>query len=179
MIIGDRNVIREFCTLNRGTTQDIGKTVLGNDNWIMAYVHLAHDCVIGNHTIFANGTTLAGHVTIDDYVTLGGFTLVHQFCHVGKHGFTGMGTAVGKDIPPYVMAMGTPAIPRGINRVGLKRHDYSKESISHIKEAYRILYRSDLTFKEALDKIKEKYTHIDEVTDLIKFCDNTERGIIR
>ncbi len=179
LIIGDRNVIREFCTFNRGTSQDIGKTVLGNDNWIMAYVHLAHDCIVGNHTIFANGTTLAGHVIIDDYVILGGFSLIHQFCHIGKYAFTGMGTAVGKDIPPYVMAMGAPAIPRGINREGLKRHQYDKESISRIKEAYRILYRSDLAFKEAVTKLKQEYADFEEIQELINFCDTSKRGIIR
>jgi len=179
LIIGDRNVIREFCTFNRGTSQDLGKTVLGDDNWIMAYVHLAHDCIVGNHTIFANGTTLAGHVTIDDHVILGGFSLIHQFCHIGKYAFTGMGTAVGKDIPPYVMAMGAPAAPRGINREGLKRHEYSKESIGRIKDAYRILYRSDRSFKEAISKLKDTYIDIPEIDELITFCEKTERGIIR
>ncbi len=179
LIIGDRNVIREFCTFNRGTSQDIGKTVLGDDNWIMAYVHLAHDCIVGNHTIFANGTTLAGHVIIDDYVILGGFSLIHQFCHIGKYAFTGMGTAVGKDIPPYVMAMGAPAIPRGINREGLKRHQYDKESISRIKEAYRVLYRSDLAFKDAVTKLKKEYADFEEIQELINFCDASKRGIIR
>ena len=179
LIIGDRNVIREFCTFNRGTAQDIGKTVLGNDNWIMAYVHLAHDCIVGDHTVFANGTTLAGHVIIDDYVTLGGFSLVHQFCRIGKYAFTGMGTAVGKDIPPYVMAMGAPAIPRGINREGLKRHQYNKESISRIKEAYRALYRSELTFIEAVKKLKKAYSDREEIMDLVSFCEASQRGIIR
>jgi len=179
LIIGDRNVIREFCTFNRGTVQDIGKTVLGNDNWIMAYVHLAHDCVIGDHTIFANGTTLAGHVTIDDYAILGGFSLIHQFCHIGKYAFTGMGTAVGKDIPPYVMAMGAPAIPRGINKEGLKRHSFDKESIQRIKDAYRILYRSNLPFQEAVQQLKADYAGFAEITELITFCENTQRGIIR
>ncbi len=179
LVIGDRNVIREFCTFNRGTAQDIGKTVLGNDNWIMAYVHLAHDCIVGNHTIFANGTTLAGHVRIDDYAILGGFSLIHQFCHVGKYAFTGMGTAVGKDIPPYVMAMGTPAIPRGINKEGLKRHQYDKPRIQRIKDAYRILYRSNLPFKEALDRLKQEHAGYDDIDELIRFCEITERGIIR
>ncbi len=179
LIIGDRNVIREFCTFNRGTSQDIGKTVLGNDNWIMAYVHLAHDCIVGDHTIFANGTTLAGHVTIEDHVILGGFSLIHQFCNIGKYAFTGMGTSVGKDIPPYVMAMGAPAIPRGINREGLKRHQFSKENISRIKEAYRILYRSELAFKDAVAKLKQEYSDFDEIKELINFCDESQRGIIR
>lgn len=179
LIIGDRNIIREFCTFNRGTAQDLGKTVLGDDNWIMAYVHLAHDCVVGNHTIFANGTTLAGHVTIDDYVILGGFSLIHQFCHIGKYAFTGMGTAVGKDIPPYVMSMGAPAVPRGINREGLKRHQFSTESISRIKDAYRILYRSDRSFKEAIEKLEHEYGEADEIMELISFCNKSERGVIR
>ncbi len=179
LIIGDRNVIREFCTFNRGTSQDIGKTVLGNDNWIMAYVHLAHDCIVGDHTIFANGTTLAGHVIIDDYVILGGFSLIHQFCHIGKYAFTGMGAAIGKDIPPYIMAMGAPAIPRGINKEGLKRHQFSTESISRIKQAYRILYRSDLAFKDAIIKLKQEYADYDEIVELATFCDESKRGIIR
>lgn len=179
LIIGDRNVIREYCTFNRGTVQDIGKTVLGNDNWIMAYVHLAHDCVIGNHTIFANGATLAGHVRIDDYAILGGFSLIHQFCHIGKYAFTGMGTAVGKDVPPYVMAMGAPAIPRGINKEGLKRHTFERESIQRVKEAYRVLYRSDLPFKEAIQRLKDEYAQFPEIAELIVFCESTQRGIIR
>jgi UDP-N-acetylglucosamine acyltransferase len=179
LIIGDRNVIREFCTFNRGTTQDIGKTVLGDDNWIMAYVHLAHDCVIGNHTIFANNATLAGHVVIEDYAILGGFSLIHQFCRIGKYAFTGMGTAIAKDIPPYVMAFGAPGIPRGINREGLKRHGFSKDAISRIKDAYRLLYRSDLPFKDALEKIEQECGREDVIAELLAFCETTQRGIIR
>lgn len=178
-IIGDRNVIREYCTFNRGTVQDIGKTVLGDDNWIMAYVHLAHDCVVGNNTIFANGTTLAGHVAIDDYAILGGFTLVHQFCRVGQYAFTGMGTAIGKDVPPYTMAFGAPAEPRGINKEGLKRNGFDSDSRQRIKEAYRILYRSDLIYKDALAKLENEWGEYADIQRLIEFCKSSERGLIR
>jgi len=115
--IGDRNVIREYCTINRGTEQGGGVTRIGNDNWIMAYVHIAHDCLIANHTIFANNASLAGHVRVDDYAVLGGFTLVHQFCAIGAHSFSGMGSTLSKDLPPYVRASGNPAVPRGLNRL--------------------------------------------------------------
>jgi UDP-N-acetylglucosamine acyltransferase len=178
-IIGDRNVIREYCTFNRGTVQDIGKTVLGSDNWIMAYVHLAHDCVVGNNTIFANGTTLAGHVTIDDYAILGGFTLVHQFCRVGEFAFTGMGTAIGKDVPPYVMAFGAPAEPRGINKEGLKRNGFDGDSMQRIKEAYRILYRSHLIYNDALAKLESELGEYEDIKRLLTFCKTSERGLIR
>ncbi len=177
--IGDRNVIRENCTFNRGTIQDIGKTVLGDDNWIMAYVHLAHDCVVGNHTVFANGATLAGHVTIDDYVILGGFSMVHQFCHIGKFAFTAMGTAVGKDVPPYVIVSGEPGVPRSVNREGLKRNGFSKQSIQNIRDAYRILYRSRLDYQDALQQLQEDYPDRPEITLFIEFCRKSVRGVIR
>lgn len=179
LIIGDRNVIRESCTLNRGTSQDIGKTVIGDDNWIMAYVHIAHDCVIGNNTIFANNATLAGHVHIKDYAILGGFTLVHQFCYIGEYAFTGMGTALTKDLPPYVTAFGSPAIPRGINKEGLKRNGFDSESIARIKQSYRMLYRQDLTFQNALDKMEGAYAEYPEIMAMYKFCRRSERGVIR
>ncbi len=179
LIIGDRNVIREYCTLNRGTSQDKGKTIIGNDNWIMAYVHIAHDCEVANHTIMANGTTLAGHVEVHDFAILGGFSLIHQFCRIGAYAFTGMGTAIAKDVPPFVMSFGAPGIPRGINREGMKRHEFSKDSIKQIKEAYRLLYRSDLTFKDALQEIEASYGGNEEIEHLLDFCHATERGIIR
>lgn len=179
LIIGDRNIIREYCTFNRGTVQDIGKTVLGDDNWIMAYVHLAHDCIVGNNTIFANGATLAGHVTIDDHVILGGFSLIHQFCHIGKYAFTGMGTAVSRDVPPYVMVYGEPGVPRGINREGLKRHGFDAESIQRIKEAYRILYRSKFSYKDAITKLENDFSDNKEIKMFAEFCNSSERGIIR
>lgn len=177
--IGDRNVIRESCTINRGTAQDIGKTEIGDDNWIMAYVHIAHDCIVGNNTIFANNTTLAGHVTIHDYAILGGFTLVHQFCYVGEYAFTGMGTALGKDLPPFVMAFGAPGIPRGINNEGLKRHGFDENQRSTIKKAYRTLYRKELHFKEAIEELlaQEDTDNPDKNIQLMtKFCQRSQRG---
>lgn len=179
LIIGDRNIIREYCTFNRGTVQDIGKTVLGSDNWIMAYVHLAHDCIVGSHTIFANGTTLAGHVEIADYAILGGFTLVHQFCRVGEYAFTGMGTAVGKDVAPFTMAFGAPALPRGINKEGLKRNDFSAERIQRIKDAYRIIYRSDLSFSDAMCRLAADFGDDQDIQQLLTFCQSSKRGLIR
>lgn len=179
LIIGDRNVIRECCTFNRGTVQDKGKTVMGDDNWIMAYVHIAHDCIIGNNTIFANNATLAGHVTIHDYVILGGFTLVHQFCEVGEYAFTGMGSALGKDVPPYTMANGAPAEPRGINQEGLRRNGFSSEQIKRIKEVYRTLFRQGLTLQDALQKIEQVSGAHDDVQLLLDFCRRSERGLIR
>ncbi|PID45720.1 MAG: acyl-[acyl-carrier-protein]--UDP-N-acetylglucosamine O-acyltransferase [Proteobacteria bacterium] len=179
LIIGDRNLIRENVTINRGTIQDIGKTVIGDDNWIMAYVHIAHDCVVGSNTIFANNATLAGHVHVYDYAILGGFTLVHQFCHVGEYSFTGMGTALSKDLPPYVMAHGAPALPRGINGEGLKRNGFDAESVARIKQCYRWLYRQDLLFRQALEKIEASYPEHEEIMLLSQFCKRSERGIIR
>lgn len=179
LIIGDRNVIRECCTLNRGTVQDKGKTVIGNDNWIMAYVHIAHDCIVGNNTIFANSATLAGHVEIRDWVILGGFTLVHQFCTLGEHAFTGMGSAISKDVPPYAMVSGAPAEPHSINLEGLKRRGFSKEAMHRIKEAHRILYRQNLTVQEALDKIAADYGEYAEIRLLVDFCQHSQRGLIR
>lgn len=181
LIIGDRNVIREYCTFNRGTVQDLGKTVLGDDNWMMAYVHLAHDCTVGNHTIFANGATLAGHVHIYDYAILGGFTLVHQFCRVGEYAFTGMGSAVAKDIPPYVIATGAPASPRGINAEGLRRNHFTHEQIQQIKDAYRVLYRSDLSYADVLKTFENEplYQQNQDVQHLLAFCKNSQRGLIR
>ncbi|MCL4107997.1 UNVERIFIED_CONTAM: hypothetical protein GTU68_017025 [Idotea baltica] len=179
LTIGDRNVIRESCTINRGTAQDIGTTTIGDDNWIMAYVHIAHDCVVGNNTIFANNTTLAGHVTIHDYAILGGFTLVHQFCHVGEYSFTGMGTALGKDLPPYVMAFGAPGIPRGINAEGLKRNGFTEEQRKQIKDAYKTLYRKKLSLEEAVEILFENDN--DKVQLMAEFCKKSQaaRGIIR
>ncbi len=181
LIIGDRNLIRESCTINRGTVQDIGKTEIGSDNWIMAYVHIAHDCIVGNNTIFANNATLAGHVTIHDYAILGGFTLVHQFCHVGEYAFTGMGTALGKDLPPFVMAFGAPAVPRGINNEGLKRHGFDDEQRKAIKKAYRILYRSELGLQEAIDTLLQDSAKDENIRLMAEFCQRSQtgRGIIR
>ncbi|MDD5328393.1 MAG: acyl-ACP--UDP-N-acetylglucosamine O-acyltransferase [Sulfuricella sp.] len=177
--IGDRNVIREFCTFNRGTSQDVGVTRVGDDNWIMAYVHLAHDCQIGNHTIFANNAQLAGHVHVGDYAILGGFTVVHQFCHIGGHSITGMGTILFKDIPPYVTAAGHDAAPHGINSEGLKRRGFSGEAITAIKRAYKTLYKSGLTLEEAKQVLIEQARSVPEIQLLIDFLANSSRGIIR
>lgn len=179
LIIGDRNVIRESCTINRGTVQDIGKTEIGNDNWIMAYVHIAHDCIIGNNTIFANNATLAGHVTIHDFAILGGFTLVHQYCHLGEHSFTGMGTALGKDLPPFVMAFGAPGIPRGINSEGLKRHGYDGQQRTAIKDAYKTIYRQKLSLEDAIMELQKSEN--EKVKQMARFCQRSQsaRGIIR
>jgi len=177
--IGDNNTIREFCTFNRGTIQDKGTTKIGNDNWIMAYVHIAHDCQIGNHTIFANNSSLAGHVDIDDYAILGGFTLIHQFCKVGSHVITAVGSVVFKDIPPYVTAAGYDAKPHGINAEGLKRRGFSPESILQIKRAYKALYRNGLTLEEAKIELATMQETTPEIGLLTDFLNVSTRGIVR
>jgi UDP-N-acetylglucosamine acyltransferase len=177
--IGNGNTIREFVTINRGTLQGGGSTVIGDDNWIMAYVHVAHDCIIGNHTILANSVTLAGHVTIHDHAILGGFSLIHQFCKVGAHAFTGMGSKINCDVPPYVVVGSEMSVPRGINSEGLKRRGFSVEQISAIKRAYKILYLSGLPLKEARDKLAEQAANAPEVALLVEFIDRSERSILR
>ena len=177
--IGDRNTIREFCTFNCGTAQDAGVTRLGDDNWIMAYVHLAHDCQIGSHTIFANNTQLAGHVHIGDYAILGGFTGVHQFCRVGAHSITSIGAVVLQDVPPFVTAAGDTARPHGINAEGLKRRGYSAEVIQNIKRAYKTLYKSGLGLEDARREITEQARTCVELQPLVDFLIHSTRGIIR
>jgi UDP-N-acetylglucosamine acyltransferase len=177
--IGDENVIREFCTLNLGTLQDGGVTRVGNNNWIMAYVHLAHDCQIGNHTIFANNAQLAGHVLVDDYAILGGFTVVHQFVQIGAHVITGMGTILLQDLPPYFTASGNPAAPHGINSEGLKRRGYSSPAIMAIKRAYKSLYKSGLSLEEAKELIQRQSGEHPELDLLTDFLARSERGIVR
>ena len=177
--IGDNNTIREFCTFNRGTIQDKGVTKVGNDNWIMAYVHIAHDCTIGNNTIMANNSSLAGHVDIHDYAILVGFTLIHQFCKVGAHVITAVGSVVFKDIPPYVTAAGYDAKPHGINSEGLKRRGYSPESIAQIKRAYKALYRNSLTLEEAKVELDSMQKDCQEIALLSDFLKISTRGIVR
>ncbi len=177
--IGDNNTIREFCTFNRGTIQDKGTTKIGNDNWIMAYVHIAHDCFVGNHTILANNSSLAGHVDIHDYAILGGFTLVHQFCQIGAHVITAVGSVVFKDIPTYVTAAGYDAKPHGINAEGLKRRGFTSEEITQIKRAYKALYRKGLTLEEAKKEVAAMQTTCDKIQLLSDFLNLTKRGIIR
>jgi UDP-N-acetylglucosamine acyltransferase len=177
--IGDGNTIREFCTFNRGTAQDKGVTRIGNDNWIMAYVHVAHDCEIGNHTILANNSSLAGHVDMHDYAILGGFTLVHQFCKIGSHVMTAVGSVVFKDIPPYVTAAGYDAKPHGINAEGLKRRGFSPDNITQIKRAYKTLYRQSLSLEEAKTELARQAEVCDEIRPLLDFLNISTRGIVR
>jgi UDP-N-acetylglucosamine acyltransferase len=177
--IGDNNTIREFCTFNRGTVQDAGVTRIGSNNWIMAYVHIAHDCHVANNTILANNSSLAGHVHLDDYAILGGFTLVHQFCKIGSHVITAVGSVVFKDIPPYVTAAGYDAAPHGINSEGLKRRGFSPERIASIKRAYKTLYRSSLSLEEAKAALDEQRKDAADLDILVKFLSASTRGIIR
>ncbi|MFQ5983304.1 MAG: acyl-ACP--UDP-N-acetylglucosamine O-acyltransferase [Woeseiaceae bacterium] len=177
--IGDRNTIREYCTISRGTVQDKGVTVLGDDNWIMAYVHIAHDCRIGSRTIMANNATLAGHVHIGDWAILGGFSGAHQFCHIGAHSFLGMYSGVKQDVPAYVMVTGVPGTPTGINSEGLKRRDFSKQQIRNIKNAYRIVYRNGLKLAEAITEIEGLADDQPELRVFLDSLRNSERGLIR
>ena len=177
--IGDRNTIREFCTFNVGTVQDAGVTRIGSDNWIMAYVHVAHDCQVGNRTVLANNAQLAGHVHVDDWAILGGFTGAHQFCRIGSHTMLAGGTIVLQDIPPYVMAAGNPAIPHGINVEGLKRRNFSAEALLGLKRAYRTLYKSGLMLEEARAKLEEDAKTCPEIQPILDFLTVSKRGIIR
>ena len=179
LVIGDNNTIREYATINRGTIDDEGITVVGDDNWIMAYVHIAHDCVLGNHTILANCSSLAGHVHVGDYVILGGFTKLHQFCRVGAHAFSAMDSGFQKDVPPFVMAQGNPAIPRAINFEGLKRRGFSKDRIANIKSAYRVLYKSDLKLDQAVQELEAMATESEDVKMMVDFIKESTRSIIR
>jgi len=177
--IGDNNTIRESCTFNIGTVQDAGVTRVGNNNWIMAYVHVAHDCRVGNNIILANCTQLAGHVTIDDYAILGGFTGVHQYVKVGAHIITGVSTVLLQDIPPYVLASGNPSAPHGINSEGLKRRGFSSDAIMAIKRAYRTIYRSGLSLDEAKATIQLQLHEHKELQLMVDFLATSTRGIIR
>jgi UDP-N-acetylglucosamine acyltransferase len=177
--IGDRNVFRESCTINRGTTHDKGVTRIGSDNLFMAYSHVAHDCQVGSKTVFANCASLAGHVEIGDWVTLGGLTAVHQFCKVGAHAFLAGGTIVQRDVPPYVMVAGNPAIPHAVNSEGLKRRGFTEEQIRSIREAYRILYRSDLKLAEAMEKLRAMGATQPEVKMFADFVAASTRSIVR
>ena len=177
--IGDNNTIREFCTFNRGTVQDQGVTKIGNNNWIMAYVHIAHDCHVRNNTILANNSSLAGHVELYDHAILGGFTLIHQFCKVGEHVITAVGSVVFKDIPPYVTAAGYDAKPHGINAEGLKRRGFSADNIANIKRAYKTLYRQSLTLEEAKLALVEQTLSAPELQILLDFLSLSTRGIVR
>jgi UDP-N-acetylglucosamine acyltransferase len=177
--IGDDNTVREFCTFNCGTAQDAGVTRVGNGNWFMAYVHLAHDCQVGDNTIFANNAQLAGHVHVGDYVILGGYTGVHQFCRIGAHSITGIGTVVLHDIPPYITASGDTAKPYGLNAEGLKRRGFSAATLTRLKRAYKTLYRSGLTLEQARRELARQAKECPEIQIMLDFLAGSSRGIIR
>jgi UDP-N-acetylglucosamine acyltransferase len=185
LVIGDRNTIREFCTFNIGSPGDSGVTRVGDDNWIMAYVHLAHDCVVGNNTIFANNSQLAGHVQVGDWVILGGFTVVHQFVRLGAHSMTAMCSLLFADLPPFVMCQGQPAAARSMNYEGLRRRGFSPERVAAVKSMHRALYRDDLTLEQAKLRIAELATTQPEsapdVAMMNSFLDGVaaQRGIVR
>jgi UDP-N-acetylglucosamine acyltransferase len=179
LVIGDRNTIREYVTMNRGTTQDQGVTRVGNDNWIMAYAHVAHDCMVGNNTIFANNASIAGHVHLGDYAILGGFTAVHQFCRIGAHSMTSMFSYLTKDVPAFVMVSGRPAEPRGINAEGLKRRGFSPDQVRNIREAYRTVYRLGLKLEEALVELDGRLSGQPEIQPFVDSLRTSSRGLAR
>ena len=178
--IGDGNTIREYCTINRGTAQDQGATRLGDDNWIMAYVHIAHDCTVGNDVILANNATLAGHVHVGNHVIFGGFVGAHQFCSVGDYAFLGMYSGINRDVPPYITISGNPGEPKGINLEGLKRRGFEKEQLRNIRNAYRVLYRSGMRLQEATDEIARLAQTQPELEIFLNFLTlESRRSIIR
>jgi len=181
--MGDRNMVREYVTINTGTIQDVGVTRLGSDNWIMAYVHVAHDCQVGSHTILANGVQMGGHVHIGDWAIVGGLAAVHQFGKIGAHSMTGGQSALHMDIPPYVMGSGNPCVPVGINVEGLKRRGFTTESISALRDAYKLIYRRNLSLNDACAEIRLRQQNEPDVADalqpLLDFVEASARGIIR
>lgn len=177
--IGDRNVIREYCTLHRGTAQDKGITQIGNDNLLMAYTHVAHDCIVGDNVIMANAASLAGHVRVGDFAILGGFSLVHQFCQIGPHAFSAMGSVISRDIPPYVMVGGRPTKPYGINNVGLERKGFSSEAIRQIRKAYKTVYMSGAKLEDAIKTIEKMAEETPELVGMADFLKSTGRSILR
>jgi UDP-N-acetylglucosamine acyltransferase len=179
LVIGDRNTIREYCTLNRGTAQDRGATEIGSDNWIMAYAHVAHDCVVGDHTIFANNASIAGHVHVGDYAVLGGFTAVHQFCRIGASAMLSMFSYVTKDVPAYVVVSGRPAAPRGVNAEGLRRRGFSVEELRAVREAYKTVYRQGLKLEEARAVLAERAAADPRLAVFVESLQNTPRGLVR
>jgi UDP-N-acetylglucosamine acyltransferase len=181
--IGARNTVREFCTVNLGVVDDNGGTQIGSDNWIMAYVHIAHDCHVGSHTIFANNATLAGHVSVGDWVVLGGFSAVHQFCKIGPHAMLGMNTSLSQDVPPFVLLSGNPAAPFGINIEGLKRRGFTRDQITALRTAYKTIFKYGLTIDQAKVVLDEQATNTpDSAPQIIllrDFLSSTTRGIVR
>ncbi|GHD32415.1 acyl-ACP--UDP-N-acetylglucosamine O-acyltransferase [Parahalioglobus pacificus] len=179
LTIGDNNVIRENVTIHRGTVQDRSETIIGNNNLLMAYVHIGHDSVIGNNTILVNNAALAGHVHVGDWAILSGYTLVHQFCKIGAHAFSGMGTGIGKDVPAYVTVSGSPAEAKTINIEGLRRRGFSADAINQLRRAFKIVYRQSLTLDIALQRLESMLAETPEVQVLIDSIRASERGIVR
>jgi UDP-N-acetylglucosamine acyltransferase len=179
LVVGDRNVIREFVTLNRGTTKDRGVTTIGDDNLFMAYSHVAHDCLVGSQCVLANSATLGGHVVLGDWVIMGGFAAIHQFCKVGAHAFLANNAAVTRDVPPYVMAVGAPAKPHSINSEGLKRRGFSAPQIRNLRTAYRVLYRSGLRLEDALEQLRRLADEQPELQALVDFIPQSTRSLVR
>lgn len=177
--IGDRNVIREFATIHRGTIQDRGLTRIGDDNLFMAYTHVAHDCAVGKRVIMANSASLAGHVQVHDSAILGGFSLVHQFCKIGQYSFSAMGSVINRDIPPYVMVGGSPTKPHGINSVGLERQGFSSEAVRQIRKAYKVVYKNGLKLDEAIRVVEKMAVETPELLCMVDFLKHTGRSIIR
>ncbi|HUL46733.1 MAG TPA: acyl-ACP--UDP-N-acetylglucosamine O-acyltransferase [Steroidobacteraceae bacterium] len=179
LVIGERNVFREFCTINRGTTHDRGVTTIGDDNLFMACSHVAHDCAVGSRTVFANGAVLGGHVEVGDWVILGGLSAVHQFAKIGAHAFIAGGAMVRRDVPPYVMVAGDPAEPHAVNAEGLKRRGFTEEQIRAVREAYRILYRSQLRLADALARLEPVARERAEIKAFVDFIQASSRSIVR
>jgi UDP-N-acetylglucosamine acyltransferase len=179
LTIGDRNVFREFCTINRGATPEQGLTSIGDDNLFMAYTHVAHDCTLGNNIVMVNYAGIAGHVELGDWVILSGYTGVHQFCKIGAHAFTAALSGVTRDVPPYIMAVGQPAVPHSINIEGLKRRGFTPEQIRNLRNAYRVLYRSDLPLQTAVQQLAELAPAQPELKPLLDFIAASERSLIR
>jgi len=179
LVIGDNNVVREGVTIHRGTVQDRAETTIGDSNLIMAYAHVGHDSVIGNHCILVNNAALAGHVHVDDWAILGGFTLVHQFCKIGAHAFTGMGSAIGKDVPAYVMVNGNPGAAKSINAEGLRRRGFTKEQVAAINKAFKLVYRRGLTVDEAIGELEQLAANCEPIVPMIESLRSSTRGIVR
>lgn len=178
LVIGHHNTIREFCTFNRGTVQGGGVTRIGDHNWIMAYVHIAHDCQVGSHTIFANNASLAGHVSVDDWVILGGFSVVHQFCHIGAHSFLSFGSKINQSVPPYVVTAGDSARARGINTEGLRRRGYDAERIRLLKRAYKVLYRNNMSLNDSIAELQALSAQSEDIQPILDFLAATQRSFI-
>lgn len=179
LVMGDRNIVRECATLHRGTAQDRGETRIGDDNLLMAYCHVAHDCIIGDRVILSNNASLGGHVQVQDWAILGGFSIVHQFCQIGAHAFSAMGSVIAKDVPPFVLVDGHPAVPRGVNTEGLKRRDFSDDDIMAIRRCYRLLYLSGLKLAEASEQIRTQSLEYPVLTQLAEFLEQSTRSILR